>query len=284
MIQPFCELFTNVTLNPPEIPYISNLTGSWIEPAQATDPEYWASHLRNTVRFADGIGELLKSTNRVLLEVGPGQTLSSLTKQHPARDPDHTVACSLPGAADRASDSSAVMTALGQLWLAGAHVDWAALNSGQRRRRIPLPTYPFERQRYWIDTLNAEDGNAGVTACPAAERMEGNDSHSARLGLHTTYAPPQDDLEKLVASILGELIGMKSVGRDDDFFELGGDSLLATRLISRMHEKLQVGLSLKELFEASTVKGLSEVVRGALLEEIEKIPEEEAQRRLADLG
>ncbi len=284
MIQPFRELFANVTLNPPEIPYISNVTGSWIEPAQAVDPEYWASHLRNTVRFADGVGELLKSSDRVMLEVGPGQTLSSLTKQHPARGSDHTVVCSLQGVTDKFPDSSAVMIAVGQLWLAGAHVDWPTLHSGERRRRIPLPTYPFELQRYWIDTLSAAAGTGTVSAVPIAEHLDGSGSQSERLGLRTAYAPPQDDLEKLVAAVLGELIGMKNIGRDDDFFDLGCDSLLATRLISRIQEKLQIGLSLKELFGASTVKDLSEVIRGALLEEIEQIPEEEAQRRLADLG
>ena len=115
LVGPFRELFKNVKLNLPKIPYVSNLTGTWTEPSEAIDPGYWSAHLRNTVRFSTGIGELLKDPNRILLEVGPGQTLASLTKQHPSICSSQVVLSSLGRPRDGTSDSAALMTTLGQL-------------------------------------------------------------------------------------------------------------------------------------------------------------------------
>jgi acyl transferase domain-containing protein len=159
IVEPFRELFKSVRLSPPKIPYVSNLTGTWIDPAQFMDPNYWASHLLHTVRFADGIGELLKDSRRILLEVGPGQTLASLSKQSTGRPSDRVVLSSLGYTKDKASDLAEIKATLGQLWIAGARVDWEAFYRGQSRRRISLPTYPFQRRRYWI-----EGRNSGVRA------------------------------------------------------------------------------------------------------------------------
>src|SRR5205807_3918230 len=101
MMQPIVESFTKqvrkVQLHAPKIPYISNVTGTWIAPEQATDPDYWSKHLRQTVRFADGIAELLKDTERVLLEVGPGQELNGLAKTQVDQSGRQIVLSSLRG-------------------------------------------------------------------------------------------------------------------------------------------------------------------------------------------
>lgn len=135
----------------PTIPYVSNVTGTWITTADATDPTYWVRHLRGTVRFASGVGELLTDAQRVLLEVGPGQTLVSLARQHAGRRPSHVMLPSLRHPRDSQSDVTFVLTALGRLWMAGVPIDWAALHGDERRVRVPLPTYAFDRQRYWVD-------------------------------------------------------------------------------------------------------------------------------------
>jgi acyl transferase domain-containing protein len=145
----FSDLLRSVRLAPPEIPYLSNLTGTWIESAQATDPDYWVRHLLGTVRFADAVGALWEEPGRVLLEAGPGPVLGSLALQHPASAGGFVVS-SLPHEMDRRDDAEHLQDALGQLWLAGVEPDWAAVHSDERRRRVPLPTYPFERQSYWL--------------------------------------------------------------------------------------------------------------------------------------
>jgi acyl transferase domain-containing protein len=139
-----------VKLNSPEIPIVSTLTGTWAEPADLTDPDYWARQLRQTVRFDDGIGELAKEPARILLEVGPGQILSTLARQHPARKSEQLTLYSMPQSQNR-DEVAAMLSALGRLWLAGSRIDWAGFYAHERRKRLPLPTYPFERQRYWVE-------------------------------------------------------------------------------------------------------------------------------------
>jgi len=151
ILQPFTELVQQIELNPPQIPFISNVTGNWITQEQATSPDYWAAHLRQSVRFATGVGELLKNPACLLLEVGPGQALAALARQHPALSDDDKVISSLRQMRSSQSDNATLLLALGKLWLAGAAVDWKQLYAGERRQRLSLPTYPFQRQRYWIE-------------------------------------------------------------------------------------------------------------------------------------
>lgn len=151
----FKEIVSGLNRRVPEIPYISNVTGNWITAEEASAPEYWAQHLSGTVRFADGLNELFKRKNLVLLEVGPGNTLSMLANQHPSRSGEHIIAASQRHPRDSQPDFCFLMKTLGQLWLAGAKVDWARFHQAERRQRLILPTYPFERQPYWVPPLKA---------------------------------------------------------------------------------------------------------------------------------
>ncbi len=174
IIEPFLEQLHQIRLQPPQIPYISNVTGDWISPAQATDPSYWATHLRQTVRFHDGLQTLLQAPDRILLEVGPGHTLSTLARQHPTRTATQAFITTLRHANERVPELTFLFQALGKLWLAGAPVDWAGFAEHEQRRRLPLPTYPFERQRYWVDPP------ALVTAAPALPAPVSSSSDVAR--------------------------------------------------------------------------------------------------------
>jgi amino acid adenylation domain-containing protein len=146
--EPFARVLAGVRLSPPRLPYLSNLTGAWIEPAQATDPAYWLRQLRQPVRFADALQELARDPDRVLLEVGPGRGLATLVRRQEGEALPAVSSLGKPG--EEARDEEALLTALGRLWLAGVEVDWQRFAAGERRRRLPLPTYPFERQRYWL--------------------------------------------------------------------------------------------------------------------------------------
>ena len=152
-------LLGKLALQPPEIPFLSNVTGTWITPREATDPEYWLRHLLGTVRFADGVAELLRE-RYLLLEVGPGQTLSSWALQCGRGEPVVALP-SLGHAQDPRSDHEVLLGALGQLWVHGVIPDWRAFHEGESRRRIPLPTYPFERRRYWIEAPSGSQASSG---------------------------------------------------------------------------------------------------------------------------
>lgn len=152
IVKPFTELAKTVALNPPTIPFISNVTGNWIEDVEAIAPIYWARHLRQGVKFYPGIKQLLDQSPCIFLEVGPGRTLSTLTKQV---DPQQTVLSSIRHPKDKGSDIALILQTLGQLWLAGIDIDWDKFYEKEERNRIPLPSYPFERQKYWIEPSQA---------------------------------------------------------------------------------------------------------------------------------
>ncbi len=185
MMDPILDEFTaqvaKVTRNAPQIPCISNLTGDWLTAGQAVDPAYWASHLRQTVRYAQGVEKLLGDAAQVLLEVGPGHTLNMLAARHPAKQAEHVILSSLRRRSaetssssvetrsrrspqDQQSDAAFLLTTLGKLWLAGVKIDWDGFYAKEQRLRLPLPTYPFERQRYWVDS--------GAAAAPAKQDLD----------------------------------------------------------------------------------------------------------------
>ena len=174
MLDPILPLFEarvrRCRLNAPQRPVVSNVTGAWLTAAQAVDPAYWAQQLRQPVRFAAGLQTLLENPDLLMLEVGPGQTLSTFVRQHPARRPQQIGLPSLRHPREQHDDRAFLLGALGRLWLSGITPDWDALHQGQRRR-IALPTYPFERQRYLIEPLPL--AALGVSAPPAGKLAAG---------------------------------------------------------------------------------------------------------------
>ncbi|OYD96055.1 polyketide synthase [Nostoc sp. 'Peltigera membranacea cyanobiont' 213] len=155
MMAPILESFTQavkkVQLNPPQIRFISNVTGSWITDDDAINPGYWSQHLRQTVQFSAGISLLLQQFEGVFLEVGPGRTLSTITTQHLQPNAKQIVLSCVRHVKEQQSDVAYLLQTLGRVWLAGVEIDWSGFYTHERRYRLPLPTYPFERQRYWIE-------------------------------------------------------------------------------------------------------------------------------------
>ena len=144
----FREKVSQFTLNSPQIPYISNVTGTWITPESATSPDYWAKHLRSTVNFAAGVKELLQKSDLILLEVGPGRMLKSLALKQAK---DQVVLSSIRHPKEQTSDLAFLLNTLGQLWQAGVEVNWSGFYQQEKRDRLALPIYPFQRQRYWLE-------------------------------------------------------------------------------------------------------------------------------------
>ena len=161
------RLLAGVERQPPAVPLLSNVTGTWLRAEEAVDPAYWTRHLCRTVRFGDAAGELLREPARAFVEVGPGASLSSLVLQHPACGRGHLAVPTLRPAWDRQADEAFLLGGLGRLWLAGVEVDASpAAAGGPPGRRVALPGYPFERQRCWIEP----DQAAAAGAAPAGWR------------------------------------------------------------------------------------------------------------------
>ncbi len=151
MVEPYMRFISELKLHPPQLRMASNLSGTWLKPEEAISAEHWAQHIRRTVRFADGLQTLLDEPNRLLIEVGPGRALATLARQHTRRTPEQSVITTMRHPAESAHDQRVLLEALGEIWSNGVDVDWTAFYSDEKRRRIPLPTYPFERQRYWVE-------------------------------------------------------------------------------------------------------------------------------------
>ncbi len=238
----------------PQIPFISGVTGTWIRPQEATDPDYWARHLRQTVRFSEGLCQLASDPQRVLLEVGPGNALCNLAAMQGFCPPPLALP-SLRHAQDKQSDLAFLLTTVGKLWLAGVSIDWQAFHAPVRPRRVPLPTYAFERQRHWIE--------AGAVALAMADRPSEGATGTADGPLVSAAAevpprdPPRTSFEADLVDIWRDLLGLDEVGIHDDFFALGGHSLMATHLMRTLRHRFSVQLELRALFEAPTIATLA---------------------------
>ncbi|HEU4557555.1 MAG TPA: amino acid adenylation domain-containing protein, partial [Longimicrobium sp.] len=250
----------------PSLPFVSNLTGDWITAAQAADPGYWVRHLRETVRFADGVGKLLDDPARVLLEVGPGETLGTFARRHERAGDGRVIVRSLPRA-DRPDDSAlTVLEAAGALWTAGVEVDWSAL--GGARRRVPLPTYPFDRTEYRVLPRRAPSAvrpsvPGGATAPPRIPELETD----AVAATSTQARDRRSRVAAAVAGLFARLLGVEAAQLDPSvsFLELGADSLLLMQASRTIESSFGVKVPFRNLLEGlSTVGDLAGHLDGVL--------------------
>jgi amino acid adenylation domain-containing protein/non-ribosomal peptide synthase protein (TIGR01720 family) len=243
---PFAELVKTIALHPPCIPYISNVTGTWITAADATEPAYWATHLCQTVRFADGLEALAHSPKLTLLEVGPGQALSSLARQYTKSQSAArwSVLPSLPHARGQQPDLPGMLEALGKLWLAGHAVDWPAFYIGQVRRKLSLPPHPFERQRYWI-----EASQAPTSTKETAMSHPQQETHDKSTRLDTILST----IREIVARLLQTEPARVEVYAP--FLEMGADSLVLVQAIRTIEKTFGVAITVRQLFEELTTIG-----------------------------
>jgi amino acid adenylation domain-containing protein len=270
VVEPFTRLVAQIPLAAPRVPFVSTLTGTWITPEEARDPAYWGRHLRATVRFATAVTTLWKEPGALLLEVGPRATLATLARQQ-VTDKSRQLAVSSLGDSEE-TEWSALLAALGQLWSAGVKVDAGAFWRGQRRQRRPLPTYRFERKRFWVDPArpatdtrkSTANGHislvrapAGAAGVPSQENLIMSSSASSRVGRLA------DDLRQIFEDASGIEIGANDL--DTNFLELGLDSLFLTQVALAVQKKTEVKVNFRLLIEQTpTIRALSEYVNEQL--------------------
>jgi phthiocerol/phenolphthiocerol synthesis type-I polyketide synthase E len=231
---------------PGSIPVLTGLTGQPV-PRRGWSAEHWVRQLREPVRFGPALARLLAMPNPVLVEVGPGRTLTALALRQGAGTAVGTVPA---GSTDPAAVHRAVLQAVGTAWSAGAPVDWAAFAAampGAPGRRVPLPTYPFERARHWVDP----PGTRSAATPEAPEAPEAGAGDGA-------------DVQARLAEIWRRLLGVTDLTAASDFFALGGHSLLAVPLLAGIQAAFGVTLSLREAQDAPTLGAQAELVRERL--------------------
>jgi amino acid adenylation domain-containing protein len=241
-------------LKGPQVPYVSNVTADWILAEEAVDPCYWGQHLCSTVCFADGLKVLLKQENAIFIEIGPGRILGMMVRVHPQRRDGHLILNTVKHPQESAADDYFLLEKLGLLWQHGQTIEWPGFYGGEKRRRMSLPTYPFEGKRYWIDEKNLklgeEPGPEIDSTAPAPDQALSGE------------AAPRSRAEAIVAAVWKELMGLDQVGRDDDFFQLNGSSLLAMQIMARLMQEYDVQIPINRFYEKPTIANLA-----ALLDE-----------------
>lgn len=160
----FRQHLERIAFNEPALRFASNVTGTWITKQEATDPDYWVSHFLEAVRFADCAQTVAKEYDGIWIEVGPGRTLTNLVRFGLAPNDDRCVLSTVPDIQLKNTAPRLVAGLLGDVWARGVPVDWEALHGQDARRRIPLPTYAFERERHWVDV--STHGDAPQLAAP----------------------------------------------------------------------------------------------------------------------
>ncbi len=299
MVEPFAKLVAEARPETPQIPYISSVTGAWITEKETTDPAYWARQVRQPVQFAPALAELRKKPNSILLEVGPGNVLATLARQQAGASAEQPVISSLSDTLTGEGDGASLMNALGALWIAGMQPDWRGVQSsrlqehdqeGAKRQRISLPTYPFERKRYWLEaprleestamlpTLQFSENPAEASASKEDEQVnfdsQSSNSHvsnpqvtSQVQAVSATPVSRQSKIIKVLSEIFEELSGVDISEADGStsFLEMGFDSLFLTQVTQSLQGKFGVKITFRQLLgDLATMNALSEYLDSKL--------------------
>jgi amino acid adenylation domain-containing protein len=291
MMDPVLDQFSSrvaeIPLRSPQIPFVSCVSGTWISENEATDPTYWARHLRAPVQFSPGVQELLSRSGAVLVEVGPGNVLSTLARQHvPRKNGDAasnsqnavTIVSSFGDASSGENSSVDLLGAVGSLWAAGVQPKWEGLHSGERRRRISLPTYPFERKRFWLEAPGAMTQVAPEKdPVPIAEAVSSDmPLEETQHVIHSPKGPtldpqPSADRASVISSMVSEIfadlsgVQIEPSNASATFLEMGFDSLFLTQVTQALHGKFGLKVTFRQLLgDQSSLKSLTEFIDSQL--------------------
>ena len=260
VIEPFRQVVDQVKLSTPKTPLVSSVTGDWLSAEQAHNPSYWARHLRETVRFAEAIGTLWQEPGRLLLEIGPGRTMATLARQQAKNTQVQLAISSLSNTSENDAEWQALMMAIGQLWTAGVSLDWEGFYAHETRDRISLPTYPFERKRYWLEPGDrspvVSSREEMISPTPMKER-------TAMQQLSPQKISRKNRLIKPITEIFVDTSGFELDGieRDITFLEMGLDSLLLTQVGIIVQNKFGVKVTFRQLLDVyPTLDSLAEYI------------------------
>ncbi|MBF6548185.1 type I polyketide synthase [Nocardia brasiliensis] len=271
----FAELVRGVPRRTPRTPFWSNVTGAPITAEQAVDPAYWARQMTSTVRFREAaLGLLARNLSTVALEVGPGKSLVSFLRT--AGRGSATVGTLGVGLGAGAPES-AIVEAAGRLWLSGVDVDFEAIYGDRTPATVCLPTYPFALKRYWVDPPET-----------APTRVRTVEHTPAATDASDTAGAEEDEfvaaVRQRVRTVWCAALGVDAVGVDANFFELGGDSLLAVHVATQLRAIFPLELALGELFAGPTVAGMAETIAAHLMRRLDELSDSEVELLLNQPG
>lgn len=255
MLPEFQDFLSRQQLSAPRTPLLSNLTGTWMTDQQVTDPASWTRQISSTIRFADELDVVLSESNRILIEVGPGGSLTGSAIRHPKWSDGHRAVRLMRHPIQNADDRDTFLRALGELWSAGVEVDWTP-QRGVTPHLVSLPGYPFARQRHWVEPKHTVSSQVRTASngSPVGARAGSGDS--------AAVDAPRDgesQTETTLRGIWQQCMGVNSIDRNANFFDMGGDSLMAISIaMSAANEGLTI--TPQDLYEYPTLAALTAAV------------------------
>lgn len=243
IVEPYRKLVESVKLSAPRIPIVSTVTAEWLKDDEATSPKYWSDHLRATVRFAQAVKFAWSDADRVMLEVGPRTTATTLARQQSTDNKKQAAVPSLGDSAGNGNELTQLLKAVGGLWQTGVLIDWSKFYEAETRHRISLPTYAFERIRHWVDpvAMVADGGRAVASTTIEAPVPNSGDA----------LLTPKEALVAQIKQLLEESSGLElaEVSNEETFLEMGLDSLFLTQVATSLSKKFGVKISFRQLNE-----------------------------------
>jgi amino acid adenylation domain-containing protein len=242
IIDAFGKEVEKITLRTPNMPIISTVTGTWLSNEEATNPKYWANHLRATVQFTDAMDTILALEDPILLEVGPGNTLTTLARQKNAGR-QVTALTSLPIAKNIEGDYSSILNTLGQLWLAGIEPDWVIFYSEQGREKVTLPPYQFDRKPCWTNPPNTNINTKIALPIMQTDNLNPKENNTKQMRKPIIL----EKISEIITNASGIEIDSKTYNMS--FLELGLDSLILTQIAITCKREFNIPITFRQLNE-----------------------------------
>jgi glutamate-1-semialdehyde aminotransferase/malonyl CoA-acyl carrier protein transacylase len=243
IVAPYKKVVESVRLNAPRIPIVSTVTAEWLKDDEATSPKYWSDHLRATVRFAQAVKFAWQDADRVMLEVGPRTTATTLARQQSSDSKKQVAVPSLADSAGHGNELTQLLKAVGGLWQSGVLIDWKKFYEKEPRHRISMPTYAFERVRHWVDPVSV--------VREVREVREVKEETEAMPSAADANLSPKEALIAQIKHLLEESSGLELVeaSNEETFLEMGLDSLFLTQVATSLSKKFGVKISFRQLNE-----------------------------------
>ncbi|MFF8730920.1 type I polyketide synthase [Streptomyces sp. NPDC015171] len=281
----FAEAVEAVPRERPVLPVLSDTTGSWADPEGIRTADHWIRHLRQPVRFGEVLDTLFGTPDQVLVDIGPGRTLATLARQHARYDSKQAVVHLAPHPAEEASETATLLSGVGELWTRGARPDFAALHGSRARRRVTLPTYPFERRNHLVPAP-AEPGTPAGPAEPHGRPVSPPPAPAAAAPSAAGTAPtdsgaprerPAAEHPSVLDAVLGaftQALGYPDIDPHEGLFDLGGDSLTATKLAAWAAAAFHITVNAGDVLRSQTPAALAALLeeRGAASDSTEETP------------
>ncbi|WP_299676646.1 type I polyketide synthase [uncultured Dokdonia sp.] len=267
VLDKFTKELDKVTFSEPKIPFVSNLTGQLITSEEAMSSKYWTDHLRNTVRFSDGITTLLQDTNTLFIEVGPGNTLTTLFQQQEHAPNANNVAVNLVRhPKQEINDQEYILKKIGELWLNGVDINWEEYYTSQKPYRVSLPGYVFNKTKLPVKVNPFEllDFSMSETTSSTGGFIDSFDDSEAfeedlddENAVLVKYVTPSTPTEEKLVEMWQTFFSKDRIGILDSFFALGGNSLKGVTMLKLIQKTFEIDIKIKDFYQKSTIKELA---------------------------